>query len=45
MTAQPSESEQNRLDIRISYVVRATNRPGNLVYPFYLRKPDDDEGH
>jgi phage baseplate assembly protein W len=42
VTAAPSQSEPNRLDIRISYVVRGTNRPGNLVYPFYLRKPDDE---
>jgi hypothetical protein len=39
--ANPSDDEPNRLDIRISYVVRATNQPGNLVYPFYLRKPED----
>lgn len=42
VTAEPSRDEPNRLDIRISYVVRATNRQGNLVYPFYLRKPDDE---
>lgn len=41
VTAEPSADEQNRLDIRISYVVRAQNRPGNLVYPFYLRTPDE----
>ena len=39
--ADQSPDEPNRLDIRISYTVRATNQPGNLVYPFYLRKPDD----
>jgi phage baseplate assembly protein W len=39
--ADPAHTEPNRLDIRISYVVRATNQPGNLVYPFYLRKPDE----
>jgi phage baseplate assembly protein W len=42
VTAEPSRDEPNRLDIRISYVVRDTNRQGNLVYPFYLRKPDDE---
>ena len=41
VTAQPSDLETNRLDIRISYVVRGTNRPGNLVYPFYLRSTED----
>jgi uncharacterized protein len=39
--AAAAHGEPNRLDIRISYVVRATNQPGNLVYPFYLRKPDE----
>lgn len=39
--AEPARNDPNRLDIRISYVVRATNQPGNLVYPFYLRKPDE----
>jgi phage baseplate assembly protein W len=42
VTAEPSADEPNRLDIRISYVVRATNQPSNLVYPFYLRRADDD---
>jgi len=39
--ADPARGEANRLDIRITYVVRSTNQPGNLVYPFYLRKPDE----
>jgi phage baseplate assembly protein W len=38
--AAPSTTEPNRLDVRVSYVVRATNQPANLVYPFYLRQPD-----
>ena len=42
--ALPSENVPNRLDIQISYVVRATNQPGNMVYPFYLRKPDEEGG-
>jgi phage baseplate assembly protein W len=42
--AEPARGEPNRLDIRISYVVRSTNQPGNLVYPFYLRKPDEQGG-
>lgn len=41
VTAAPSSAEPNRLDIRVSYVVRATNQPANLVYPFYLRQADD----
>ncbi len=39
--AEPAPGEPNRLDIRISYVVRTTNQPGNLVYPFYLRQPHE----
>jgi len=39
--ANPSQLEANRLDIRISYRIRATNQPANLVYPFYLRSQDD----
>ena len=39
--AAPSVDHPNRLDIRIGYRVRATNQPGNLVYPFYLRTADD----
>ncbi|HET6614059.1 MAG TPA: GPW/gp25 family protein [Kofleriaceae bacterium] len=39
VVAEPSTEEPNRLDIHISYVIRAHNRPGNLVYPFYLRSP------
>jgi uncharacterized protein len=27
-----------RLDVDISYRVRATNQPGNYVYPFYFRE-------
>lgn len=30
--------ESGRLNIRIQYVVRSTNNPYNLVYPFYLNE-------
>jgi phage baseplate assembly protein W len=30
--------EQGHLDVDIDYTVRATNQPGNLVYPFYFRE-------
>ncbi len=40
--AEPSAEVPNRLNVRISYIVRATNLPGNLVYPFYLRSPDEE---
>ena len=32
------EEEAGRLRISLSYVVRATNNPYNLVYPFYLNE-------
>lgn len=37
--AAASEDRENAVLIRISYQVRATNNPYNLVFPFYL-----DEG-
>lgn len=40
--ASPSKTEPNRLDIRISYMVGDTNDKRNLVYPFYLRQPDEE---
>jgi uncharacterized protein len=43
VVANPASGHPNRLDIRINYVVRGINRPGNLVYPFYLRTPSADE--
>lgn len=38
--ARPSESEPNRLNIRISYLISDINEERNLVYPFYLKQPD-----
>ena len=32
--------EGNRLLVDVRYVVRATNRRDNLVYPFYLQGPE-----
>ena len=40
--ASPDVSEENRLNIDIRYQVRATNSVFNMVYPFYLRKEEDD---
>ena len=34
----PSAAETGMVEIRISYVVRSTNNPYNLVYPFYLNE-------
>ena len=34
----PAETERNRLDVRVTYRVRATNTLFNLVYPFYLQE-------
>lgn len=42
VSARPSTEEPSRLDIRISYTIKGTNDKRNLVYPFYLREPDED---
>jgi phage baseplate assembly protein W len=39
--ADASEDDANRLDITIKYKVRATNTSRNLVYPFYIRRSDE----
>ena len=36
-------AEAGRLDISISYVVRSTNNPYNLVYPFYISEGMTEE--
>lgn len=35
---ESSDSARTRIDIKIEYVVRATNTFYNLVYPFYLQE-------
>lgn len=39
--AGPHPDEPNRLDIRITYQIIGQPHPKNLVYPFYLRQPDE----
>lgn len=39
--AAPNVDEPNRLDIKITYQIIGQTHPKNLVYPFYLRKPDE----
>ncbi len=39
--AMSDEFELNRMNVTISYVVRALNKRENMVYPFYLRREDD----
>lgn len=39
--AEPNADEPNRLDIKITYQIIGQTHPKNLVYPFYLRKPDE----
>jgi uncharacterized protein len=45
ITAQaiPSKDEPNRLDIRVTYQIAGKSDKKNLVYPFYLLKPEDEE--
>ncbi len=35
---RPAADEDGKLNINISYVVRSTNNPFNLVYPFYINE-------
>lgn len=37
-TADVSEISTGKLLVNVSYTVRATNRPDNLVFPFYLEE-------
>ncbi len=39
--AEPNSNEPNRLDIRITYQIIGETNKKNLVYPFYLRSPDE----
>jgi uncharacterized protein len=39
--AEPNAAEPNRLDIRITYKIIGQTHEKNLVYPFYLRRPDE----
>ena len=41
--AEPSPHEPNRLNIRIEYTIIDTHDRRSLVYPFYLRKPDEEQ--
>jgi phage baseplate assembly protein W len=38
--AEPDDEERNKLLITVHYRVRATNDQRNLVYPFYLIRPE-----
>jgi uncharacterized protein len=42
-TATANADEQNRLDIRIEYVIAGKNDKRNLVYPFYLKQQAEEE--
>jgi phage baseplate assembly protein W len=41
VTVSPSQDDAARLDIRISYRVRASKDSRTLVYPFYLIIPEE----
>jgi uncharacterized protein len=38
--AEPDDDERNMLLINVHYRIRATNDQRNLVYPFYLIRPE-----
>jgi uncharacterized protein len=40
--AIPSRDEPNRLDLRVVYQIAGKSEKKNLVYPFYLLKPEDE---
>ncbi len=42
VVAVPNADEPNRMDIRIEYVIASKTSPKNLVFPFYLRQPDEE---
>ena len=42
--AARNPDEPNRLDIRIEYVIAGKNDKRNLVFPFYLKNEDDENG-
>jgi len=33
-----NDNSENKLLIHVSYRIKSTNEPGNLVYPFYLEQ-------
>jgi len=39
--ASPDDHEPSRMNVTITYVVRALNKRENMVYPFYLRREED----
>lgn len=43
VTVDLSELHEGRLLIRVGYVVRATNNPNNLVFPYYLSEGAGEE--
>lgn len=38
VTVNATEVHLGRLDISVDYLVRATNQPGNFVFPFYFKE-------
>jgi len=42
--AAANTDQPNRLDVRIEYVIAGKNDKRNLVFPFYLRNEEDEQG-
>jgi phage baseplate assembly protein W len=38
VSVDSTQLDQGHLDVVIDYEIRATNQPGNYVYPFYFRE-------
>lgn len=43
VSARSNPDERHRLDIHLEYKLAGKSTPHNLVYPFYLRDPDDED--
>ncbi len=41
VVAKPDDDEPSRMNVSISYVIKKTNSPANMVYPFYLRREEE----
>jgi phage baseplate assembly protein W len=44
VVARPHPDQPNVLDLKVEYVIAATNQERNLVFPFYLQDPNDQQG-
>ncbi len=41
--AMPNPSQPNVLDLKVQYIIAGTNSEKNLVFPFYLKDPNEEK--